>query len=214
MSVTITGCWGTPGRRFAWPLSMVRVVGSPSEGEEPITVEEANRHLKQPDATPEDELVARWIRTARRMVEHTTAIALVLQTWDLYLDRLGPCPGWLELPWWPVQSIDAFVVIHTDGSETAIDAADYYINTTRRPSIIGVLTVPSFSTARSAAAVRLRTTVGFDTVAQIPPELVHAMYLLVGHFARRRGDDPDLQPPLVASGAQAVLDPFVLPVVA
>ena len=214
MSVTITGCWRSPGRRLAWPLSMVRVAGSPSEGEEPITIEGANRHLKQPDFTPEDELVARWIRTARGMVERATAIALVLQTWDLYLDRLGPCPGWLELPWWPVHSIDDFVVIGTDDSETAIDAAHYYVNPTRRPSIVGVMTLPSFSTARPAAAVRLRTTVGFDTLAQIPPELVQAMYLLVGHFARRRGDDPDPQSPLVASGAQAVLDSFVLPVVA
>jgi uncharacterized phiE125 gp8 family phage protein len=214
MSVSITGCWRTTARRLPLPLSLVFVPGSPDTVEEPISVDDANRHLKQPESTPEDADVARWIRTARSLVERTTRIALVLQTWDVYLDRLGPCPGFLELPWWPVQSVDAFVVINADETETAMDPEDYFVKTVSRPAIVGILALPSFATARPAAAVRLRLTVGFDTIDAIPPELVQAMYLLVGHFTRHRGDETAARGPLVDSGAQAFLERFVLPGVA
>jgi uncharacterized phiE125 gp8 family phage protein len=212
--VIVTGCWWrTIGRRTMVTSAAVRVPTSPAPAE-PIALEDAQRHLKQPASTPEDDLVTRWIRTARSLVERRTGYALVPQVWDFYLDRLGSCPASFDLPWWPVTAVDEFVVILEDETEVDVDPSLYWTMLTTRPAFVGITRVPSVPNLRRHQSVRVRVTAGYADAADIPPELIQAMYLLVGYFSRYRGDDPNTRDPLKESGAQAFCDRFILPGVA
>lgn len=214
MSLTAC-CWRAQGQRTIVRSAAVVVPTSPPTAiVEPITLERAQAHLKQPASTAEDELVTRWIRTARSLVERTTAYALVPHRWDFYLDRLGVCPGSFELPWWPVTAVEDFVLIQADDTEVAVDPLIWWDVLTVRPAVVGLSTVPRITGLRRYQAVRLRVTAGYTDPDAIPPELVQAMYLLIGYFSRYRGDDPEARDPLRASGAQAFLDRFILPGVA
>ncbi len=197
----------TVGRQLIEAAS-VPVAPLPTIDDEPITVANARLHLNEPPAT--DPEIERYIRTARYAVEQRSGIALVEQTWDVFLniDSSLIYPGWIALPLSPIQSIVEVAAIATSGVETIIAGSNYWVNRALRPAslVFG-------STLSASNGVRVRYIAGLDTADEttIPPDLIAAMYLHIAHqWAHRGDDDAPEEPPAFTR----ILDRYVLPTVA
>jgi uncharacterized phiE125 gp8 family phage protein len=103
---------------------------------EPINLIEAKAHLRV-DGSDEDALITALIGAAREQVEAITRQSLLLQTWDLTLDRF-PCE--IQLPG-PVRSVSSITYVDPDGITQTLAASDYTVDT---KSAVGRVT-PSYS---------------------------------------------------------------------
>lgn len=156
--------------------------------EEPITLAEAKLHLRE-TGTDQDALITRLIRVARGHVESATNRALMLQTWDLYLDEFE-CDGFeqeLTIYQPPFQSVTHIKYTDDQGVLQTMDAADYQVDNKTEPARI----VPAYgevwpSTQKILNAVNVRFIAGYDTAADVPDEIKQAMLLLVGHLFENR----------------------------
>ena len=94
---------------------------------EPITLAEANLHLKV-DTTDDDSLITRLIAAARARAEWHTGRAFITQTWTLHLDAWPAC-GIIELPLPPLQSVTSIVTTARDDSATTLDPSLTIVDT-------------------------------------------------------------------------------------
>ena len=85
-----------------------------------ISLAEAKAHLRI-DAGDEDALLAALITAARMFVERTLSLALITESWSLYLDG-WPRSGTIALPLHPVQAVTAVRVYDPDDAPTVIDS--------------------------------------------------------------------------------------------
>lgn len=181
------------------------VVTPPTE--EPVSLEEARRHLRV-DTDAEDADILDLIQAARERIEAETDRALITQTRDLVLDgwpygggyynrairRRGEGPGWLpsiggcpiEVPWPPLQAVASITYVGTDGSTHTL-AADQYQASTGTPGRI----VPAFgvtwpATQNQPDSVTIRCVVGYGAASAVPAAARQAVKLLVGHWYRNR----------------------------
>lgn len=137
---------------------------------EPVTLSEAKAHLRI-DGSEEDELLSALITTAREMAEDYTRRSLVLQEWELGIDKID---NRIYLPKSPVQSIDYVAV---DGEPIPLD--NYYL--------VGADTfytkIPLCATMPDGVVIRYKA--GFDT-NQVPEKIKHAIKMLVGYLYENR----------------------------
>jgi uncharacterized phiE125 gp8 family phage protein len=166
---------------------------------EPLTLEQGKLRagLDWAPGDARDALMIGWIAAARQQVEADTNIALLTQTWDVFLDAR---PTSFELPRRPVQSVvvtfyDAAGVAHT------LDASNYLLGPSSVapvPARLGLSPTGTWPTdLRTFQPWAVRIVVGFTTVALLQahaPELIEAVALLVTHAAtggRDRFTDPN-----------------------
>lgn len=200
-----TAIWiGTGTRRTLIGAAAVQVEPFPGIDDEPVTVAEVVRQLKWPTGTPDEADVPRWIAAARTMIERDTGLALVEQTWDLFLDTWGTVPGFIRFPLAPVTEVVEVVVVEDDATETALDVADYLL-VDARPARVSFRAVPSLAAARANLPIRIRYTAGMAKAA-IPPDLVHALLLQVADFAMHRGDEREGVASRTVSAARALIE--------
>jgi uncharacterized phiE125 gp8 family phage protein len=207
-----TVIWSTASARTLLGFSAVQVEPFPSIDDEPVTVAEVVRHLKWPSGTPEEADIPRWIAAARTVIENDTRLALVEQTWDLFLDDWGGVPGWIALPRYPVISVDEVVIVNSD--ETESDVTGWEVVTGRRPGRLVFTAAPSLGDARSLAPIRVRYTAGYSDPAAIPLDLKHALLMQVADFAMHRGDEREPASGRTVSAARWLIERYVMPEVA
>lgn len=137
-------------------------------GEEPVSLEEARRHLRV-DPGDEDPLIAALITAARQMCEGELGRAIVTSNFELRTDAFAPALR-LERP--RVLDVDAVEYLDADGELQTLDPADYVLDASC--DVAAAWLAPARGkawpdTSCEIGAVRVRYTSGFgDTPAAVP----------------------------------------------
>jgi uncharacterized phiE125 gp8 family phage protein len=160
---------------------------------EPLALGEAKAHLLYA-AEDQDSLISSLIATARRSIENETGRAIMPQTWDFWYDGF-PCDSdQIKLPLGGLRSISVFEWTDSAGAARSWTPSGNptsallqsgttraHVSTEAEPGVIRLAygqTWPA-DTLRTLNSVRIRGEWGYTAV---PPDLVHAMKLLVGHW--------------------------------
>lgn len=177
LAVTVAGAGGTVTRTIA---------------AEPLTLAEAKlwAGLDWADGDPREALLTGFIASARRKVEQDTGIALLLTTFDVYLDALPRDRTPIALPWRPVPWITSVASIDTAGVTQTLDVSQYELDPGSEvplPARVALSTVGAWPTdLRPFQPYVLRLVAGYPSVAALTaaaPLLVHAVGLLTAHYA-------------------------------
>ncbi len=167
--------------------SLKRTVAPP---ELPVMVSEAKEQSRI-DTSAEDALVERLIGSATDHIEgpYGIGVCLVEQTWELKLDYF---PRVIELPLFPVLSVDKVEYEDGDGVIQTVDASTYRVDTHSNPARISLEWNQSWPLPRRVAgAVTVTFQAGYaqdngDYTANIPDSLRHAVLLLAAHWYENR----------------------------
>lgn len=160
--------------------------------EEPITLAEAQAHLRY-DGSDEDDLINDLITAARQRVEQETNRTLLQHTKTLTLDRWPPS-GMLLIPNPPLIAITSIAYVDTDGDSQTVTASDYIVDTNSEPGrVTEAYGVVWPALREQIGAVTVTYTAGYviDTPgkAKLAAERgssLRAMYFLIGHWWRIR----------------------------
>ncbi|MEJ2124532.1 MAG: head-tail connector protein [Alphaproteobacteria bacterium] len=171
---------------------------------EPLSLDEAKTHCRI-DTNTEDTLVSSLVLAARLYMEHNLGLALIRQSWSLYLDA-WPEKTYVELPLSPLIDIDAIRVYGQSGTYTTIDPGQFYIDTiSRRPRLVREEGQSWPVPGRNANAVEIAFTAGYgETADDVPMPIRQAIQLLIAHWYEERepivfGHDANTMPLTVAS---------------
>lgn len=156
-----------------------------------ITLAEAKLHLRlitdlsEADSYPaEDTLIQALISAAYRHAEQITRVMFEHRPETLVLDGFPSADATIELPWTPVDSIDALDYIDADGISQSLDAETLRLDT--RP--LYPCLAPQWgslwpTTIDETESVTITATVG---QAETPPDVRAALLLLIGHLYENR----------------------------
>jgi uncharacterized phiE125 gp8 family phage protein len=171
---------------------------------EPITLAEAKAHLRV-DANDEDMLIGSLIVAARSFVERSLSLAMISQSWSLYLDR-WPRSREVALPIAPAQSVEAIRVYDSDNQPTEIASEDYVADVLSVPGrLLLAATATPIAPARELNAVEIVFIAGYgDEPEDVPAPIRQALLLLITHWFESRepvvlGEAPYEVPATVAS---------------
>jgi uncharacterized phiE125 gp8 family phage protein len=102
---------------------------------EPVSLAEAKTHCRI-DTDAEDTLVSSLILAARLYVEQSLNLALIRQSWSLYLDA-WPGAAFVALPLGPLISVDAIRLYSPSNTFVTIDPGLFFTDTvSRRPRLV------------------------------------------------------------------------------
>lgn len=151
---------------------------------EPLSVADAKTFLRV-EHGDDDAIIAALVAAARHHVEALTRSGLITQTWRLVLDR-WPGNGRVTPRLNPLRALAAARIYNESGVTSAIDVAGFVID-----RAAGVIAAPGWSLpvpGRSVAGIELDIEIGFgDAAADVPPTLLQAIRMLVGHWYENRG---------------------------
>jgi uncharacterized phiE125 gp8 family phage protein len=176
-------------------MALVMTAGPAAE---PISLAEAKAHLRI-DGNDEDALLASLIAAARMAVERTLSLALITESWSLYLDG-WPRSGTIVLPIQPAQAVTAVRVYDPDDEPATVNSETYSVDVLSEPARL-VLSAGAvqLSPARLLNAFEVAFTAGYgDEASDVPEPLRHAIKLLVAHWFEQR------EPVVLGAAAQEV----------
>lgn len=148
--------------------------------DEPVTVAEAKNYCRF-ESSAFDTDFARWISSARNLIERDTSRRLVPQVGELYLERF-PTDG-IYLEQVPVTEIDSVTYLNGSGARVEWDSGDWRADLSREPGII----LPAFGKTwpvawRTVGSVIVTTSVGYALPADVPDFAKQIILFLVGHW--------------------------------
>lgn len=163
---------------------------------EPVTLAEAREHLRVTH-TGEDALIGSLITAAREHVESVTGLRLIDQDWELALPAF-PQPRAhqprttaeaIELPGWPLQSVDAVTYRDATGALQTLAPEAYRVDDFRRPARLTPIGQWPATESDNPLAVRVTYSLGFGADGvEVPAAIRAAILLLVGDlFENRQG---------------------------
>jgi uncharacterized phiE125 gp8 family phage protein len=172
---------------------------------EPVSLAEAKAHLRI-SHSDEDQLIARLISSARRVVEARTGLLLISQQWTCFRDA-WPEDGMISVPLAPLISVNDLLVYGEDDVAATIDTAHYYADLASRPPRLLLrgsrLWAPP---GRVGNGIAINVTAGFGAAStSVPEPLRQAMLVLTAHWYEHRG--PGELPPVPLT-ASALLSPY------
>lgn len=157
----------------------------------PVSVSEAKEQSRI-DTTAEDALVERLINAAVDHIEgpYGIGVCMVEQTWELQLDYF---PKLIQLPLFPVLTVEKIEYEDGDGVIQTVDSATYRVDTHSNPARISLEWNQSWPLPRRVAgSVTITFQAGYaqdgsgDYTANIPGSLRHAVLLLAAHWYEHR----------------------------
>lgn len=168
---------------------------------EPVSTAEAKTHLRV-DSADDDTYIDTLIAAARQACERSTRRAFLEQTWRLSLDafpgadeddlwegtRVGPdlrkVARYVELPNPPLLGVTSVITYDDADAATTFAASNYYVDTDGSPGRVVLRTAANWPTAlRVANAIQITYRAGYGNYgSDMPPQLVHAIKMLVGHW--------------------------------
>ena len=199
----------------------VRIDTPAADAPMPITLSDAKAHLRLTSTTSSEEtLITSWIKAAWRKVEADTGLILLTSEWRVYVHEY---PWWgnaLELPLWPIQSIDEFEYVDTNGDTQTVmtgspAAVPYIVDYGSRPVIVQLDDEQTWPTdLRVTRPGTIEFTAGWTSPSLIPADLIEAMKLLIGEQDMQRehsiaGQGMTIVP--VPLGYEQWVAPWVLP---
>lgn len=171
---------------------------------EPVSFDEAKRHCRV-DGDAEDILLSSLILAARLHVERSLDLALISQSWSLFLDRWPDAP-FVELPLGPLISVDAVRLYSPSDSFVTIDPGLFAVDTvSRRPRLARHEGQSWPLPGRNVNGIEIAFTAGYGTAADdVPMPVRLAIKMLVAHWFEARepvllGETADPVPATVAS---------------
>lgn len=162
--------------------------------EEPVTVDEAAKHLHIDSDIYADEeeliYIESLITAARQHCESFQARCYITQTWDLYLDEF-PESGEIELPGAPLQSVTWLKYKDSNGTLQTLDSGDYIVDTITEPGRIVLAYGESWPTLYAEIqAIQIRYIAGYGDASAVPIAIKHAILLKLTDLYEHRGEDP------------------------
>ncbi|MGP9821282.1 head-tail connector protein [Salinarimonas sp. NSM] len=152
---------------------------------EPVGVPEMRAFLRLEHAD-EDALVGALLRAARLVVEATTRLVLIEQSWRIALARV-PEDGVVRLPLAPILAVSEVRAFDAAGVASVVPAADWRLERRADPARI----VLSGAALEAQDGIEIDLAAGFGTSAEaVPAPLVQAIRLLAAHWFENRGDGP------------------------
>lgn len=154
---------------------------------EPVSLADARAHLRV-DTKADDALVSAAITAARAYAEDYTHRKLITQTVEIRADGF---PAAFRLPVAPVITITSIKYIDTTGTLITL-AADQYklVQSTTPPLIVPAYSVTWPTTRAEMDAIGIILSVGYGVVSDdVPPTIIEAIKLLLGHFYTNRVDE-------------------------
>lgn len=197
---------------------------------EPVTATELRAFLREDPASMPDEIAELYITQAREFLEEMTGLAFIQQTWLLTLDNW---PGYVE-PWWdgvrqtaiselsggaprvvdlpryPLMSVDDVTVYDEGGLDTVVTVASVFdIDTQQTPGRLGLKFGQLWPQAtQTLNAIEITYDAGFgDEATEVPALLRGAVLDLAGYYYSHRGEC-DLATAATKSGALAKASMF------
>lgn len=160
---------------------------------QPVTLSEARDHLRlvatgSPASHPDDSTVEAYIKAATGYAEDRTNKVFAQRTFTL---KRNDFERYMELPIFPVLSVDSITYIDNEGANQTMDASNYQTITDRIPALIKLEDVPSVD-EDTLNAVTITVTAGFESdnsppdADKIPDSIKQAVKLMVGHFYENR----------------------------
>ena len=186
-------------------MTYALITPSPSEA---ISLAEVKAHLRL-DGDDENALLTSLIRTAREHLERTCGLALIRQSWRLYLDR-WPEAGMVEFLRGPVMSVDAVRAFDELGEESLLSLAGHALDGVGRPARLWLRERPA---ARQVInGVEIDFTAGFGEAGEdVPDTLKRAMLIHIAQMYEFRGAVPaEMQPAGVPDGYERLVAPFLM----
>jgi uncharacterized phiE125 gp8 family phage protein len=147
-----------------------------------IVVADVKKHLLR-DTPDEDGEVANWILAAIAKVERDTGLILFTKQLDLPVDRF-PSGGLFKLPYAPLVSVDAINTTSSAGADTEFDEDSYFKVDRQSFALADTASWPS--DLRTYRPIVIRATFGWETLAEVPQDLVHAVKLVIGWLSKKR----------------------------
>ena len=190
---------------------------------EPVTAAELRAHLAETETALPDAEANDLIATARDMIEETTGIAMINQTWRLVLDAwpsqradwwdgvrqgaiadINGAPDYVYLPRYPLASIDAVTVYDEAGTPASVVVADTFdVDTYQKPGRMVLRNGSTWPIAlRNSNAIEVDYIAGFGaTAASVPATLRRAVKQVAAYLYSHTGDDCTPDDALGAAGA-------------
>lgn len=161
---------------------------------EPVTLDEAKTHLEY-TGDAKNSYIETLITTCRRLCEAYSGLSLVTQVRRVKIDYF-PCKE-IILPYGPVQSIESFTYLKSDGTTaTLVEETDFRMDTHSRVARVfpisgGQITSWPGDVANSLGAIQIDYQTGFDNVSgeMTPSEVKTAILMYVAYLFENRGDD-------------------------
>jgi uncharacterized phiE125 gp8 family phage protein len=176
---------------------------------EPITVSELKSHCRI-DASDEDTILATYITAARMQAENYLEIALISQTWDLYLDGF-PEAFVLRSPVVSVSSVNYY---DQSGALLTLSSDAYLVDSASMPCYITPAYGTTWPTPRAIPnAVWVRHVAGYGaTAASVPQSIRHWILMRAASMYLHREDATVLPRGKVEKLAfvDSLLDPYRL----
>ena len=152
---------------------------------EPIGIDEVKAHSRI-DLNEDDLLIQRQILAVRQMIERIYDIAIITQTWTMYLDWLpADC---IEIFKRPLQSVTSVKYIDPDGATQTIPNNLYMVDLNSRPPRIVKLQNASWPYVEPRpAAVAVEFVAGYgDKRQDVAPNLINYLLIKTADFYENR----------------------------
>jgi uncharacterized phiE125 gp8 family phage protein len=150
---------------------------------EPITLQEAKRHLRVV-FDDEDTQIEAMIVAARQMAEERLNRALMPQTIAFTADSFGKE---VALPRPPLRALGGVSYIDVDGTLQTMDPANYVVDTFRDPPRVVVPYGTTWPTTRNQfGAVTVTYEAGYADAESVPVPIKHWMLLVIGTMYNNR----------------------------
>ena len=152
-----------------------------------ITLEEARAQLRV-DHFEEDQLLARLVDAVTAAISgpHGIGRALLAEAWELRLDAFPL--GAITVPLGPVQVVTSIAYLDPQGASQALPTSAYIVAHQRDLAVITPAYGGSWPPTRPQLdAVTISFVAGYgDAPEDVPADLRHAAFLLLGHFYENR----------------------------
>ena len=153
---------------------------------EPVSLADAKEHLGVFHPASDGRITA-LIMAARQFVEEWTGRQLITATWKLTLDTFPA--GIIRLPKPPLITVSSVKYYDQDGVLQTLATSVYQADSSDEPARFGLQSGeawPSIEDGRYGA-VEITYTAGYGAAASsVPPAIVHAVKLLIGHWNENR----------------------------
>jgi len=186
----------------------LRRISAPAEN--PVALSEVKQRLRiDINDADEDADIEMMIADAVARIDgpHGVGIAMVSQQWELRLDYF---PYIIELPLYPVISVDSITYVDGNGTEQTVAAVDYQTDIYSNPARIKPAYAHTWPTPRAdLATVKVTFTAGYGAAADVPADLKQAILLTIGHAYAHRESVTMGNPEVLPEGAQSILNRYI-----
>ncbi|MCB1457231.1 MAG: phage head-tail connector protein [Nitratireductor sp.] len=154
----------------------------------PVSLADVKSHLRF-DRADEDDYLAALVLAATTHVERRCDIALMTQTWRLFLDD-WPCGSIVSLPLRPVREIAEVRVYDGEGNAVVPPSASMVLDPVSDPARLHV--IDKLQPLKPVNGIEIDLVAGFgDTANDVPDTLRRAILVLAAFWFEVRGSATD-----------------------